>query len=186
MAASASSSALDHDPMRLARAARARTACAFRCCVCGAGCVPEVASSTTLASSPSESSTGKGVGAFTMTVNTPLSDPGCALAWWRGGGGGRMLPPSRGVVRLSSGNAGTLGSSLLSDPGCTRARWRSGGTGETCLSPRFGLGGVSGAGSVGSGPGEDCMRRRLSGRTRSSSTGPGFPSAVGAPACCVQ
>ena len=97
-----------------------------------------------------------------------------------------MLPPSRGVVGLSGGNAGTLGSSLLSDPGCTLARWRGGVTGETCLSPRVGIGGVSGSGSVGTGPGEDCTRRRLSGRTRSSSTGPGCPSAGGAPACCVQ
>jgi hypothetical protein len=97
-----------------------------------------------------------------------------------------MLPPSRGVVGLSAGNAGTLGSSRLSHPGCTLARWRSGGTVETCLSPRFGISGVSGAGRVGTGPGEDCTRRRLSGRTRSSSTGPGCPSAGGAPACCVQ
>ena len=97
-----------------------------------------------------------------------------------------MLPPSRGVVGLSGGNAGTLGCSLLTHPGCTLARWRGGVTGETCLSPRVGIGGVSGAGSVGTGPGEDCTRRRLSGRTRSSSTGPGCPSAGGAPACCVQ
>ena len=97
-----------------------------------------------------------------------------------------MLPPSRGVVGLSAGNAGTLGSSLLSDPGCTLARCRCGGTVETCLSTGFSIGGVSGAGSVGTGSGEHCTRRRLSGRTRSSSTGPGFPSAVGAPACRVE
>ena len=97
-----------------------------------------------------------------------------------------MLPPSRVVVGLSAGNAGTLGSSLLSDPGCTLALWRCGGTVDTGLSPRFGIGGVSGAGSVGTGSGEHCTRRRLSGRRRSSSTGPGFPSSVGAPACCVE
>ena len=97
-----------------------------------------------------------------------------------------MLPPSRVVVGLRAGNAGTLGSSLLSDPGYTLALWRCGGTVDTGLSPRFGIGGVSGAGSVGTGSGEDCTRRRLSGRTRSSSTGPGCPAASGAPACCVQ
>ena len=186
MAASASSSALSHDAMRLARASRARTARAFRCCVCGAGRVPKGASSTTISSSPAGSMIVKGVGTFAMTGNPPLSQPACALAWWLGVIGDRMLPPSRDVVGPSGGNAGTLGCSLLSDPGCTRARWRGGVTGDTCLSPRAGIGGVSGAGSVGTGSGEDCTRRRLSGRTRSSSTGPGCPSGGGAPACCVQ
>ena len=60
-----------------------------------------------------------------------------------------MLPPSRVVVGLSAGNAGTLGSALLSDPGYTLALWRCGGTVETGLSRRFGIGGVSGSGSVG-------------------------------------
>jgi len=172
--------------MRLACISRARAACALLCCVFGAGGAPEVALSTTIASAPSESDTGKGVGAFAMTVNPPESEPGCALARWHGGGGGRMLPPSRGVVGLSGGNAGTVGCARLSGPGCTLARWGGGVTGETCLSPRVGIGGVSGSGSLGTGPGEHCTRRRLSGRTRSSSTGPGCPSASGAPACCVQ
>ena len=186
MAASVSSSAILHDRMELARVSRSRVARAFRCCLCEAGCAPEVASSTTIAASPAESITGKGVGAFGMTVNPPLTEPGCALAWWLRGGEGRMLPPSRGVGGLSAGNAGTLGSSRLSDPGRTLARWRSVGIGETCLATRFGIGGVTGAVSVDTGPGEDCTRRRLSGRTRSSSSGPGCPSAVGDPACCVQ
>ena len=138
-----------------------------------------------------------------MTVNPALSESGGALAWSGGGGGGGMLLimifigtlfcnlqakllPSRGVGGLSAGNAGTLGSSRLLDHQCTRARWRNGGPCETCMATGPVIDGVIGAGSADMGTGENCTRRRLSGRTRSSSTGPGFPSSVGAPACCVE
>jgi hypothetical protein len=121
-----------------------------------------------------------------MTVNPALSESGGALAWTGGGGGGGMLLPSRGDGGLRAGNAGTLGSSRLSDHLCTRARWRNGGPCETCMATGPVMDGDIGAGSEDMGTGENCTRRRLSGRTRSSSTGPGCPSSVGAPACCVE
>jgi len=99
-----------------------------------------------------------------------------------------MLPPSRGVSGLSAGNAGTLGSSRLADPGRTLAWCRSISLGSSSIATQsgIGVGRVIGAGSVDIGTGENCTRGRLSGLTRSSSTGLGVTSDVGHPPGCVE